>query len=75
MIICSCHTATDLVELEMVDFNVIMGMDWLASSHAMVDCRTKVVRFQFSSEPVLERVTLSPLRVGLLPTLRRGSDL
>ncbi|XP_070028751.1 uncharacterized protein [Nicotiana sylvestris] len=31
-----------------------MGMDWLASCYANVDCRTKMVRFQFPSEPVIE---------------------
>ncbi|XP_070014849.1 uncharacterized mitochondrial protein AtMg00860-like [Nicotiana sylvestris] len=38
----------------MVEFGVIMGMDWLASFHANVDCRSKIVRFQFPREPVLE---------------------
>ncbi|XP_070004967.1 uncharacterized protein [Nicotiana sylvestris] len=37
----------DLIELDMVEFDVIMGMDWLASCHANVDCRSKIVRFQF----------------------------
>src|SRR5688572_17238643 len=44
----------DLVELEMVDFDVILGMDWLFDSYASVDCRTRVVKFQFPSEPILE---------------------
>ncbi|XP_070032462.1 uncharacterized protein [Nicotiana tomentosiformis] len=38
----------------MVDFDVIMGMDLLASCYANVDCRTKMVRFQFPGEPVIE---------------------
>ncbi|XP_070056858.1 uncharacterized protein [Nicotiana tomentosiformis] len=38
----------------MVDFNVIMGMDWFASCYANVDYRTKVVRFHFPGEPVIE---------------------
>nr|XP_016440544.1 PREDICTED: uncharacterized protein LOC107766303 [Nicotiana tabacum] len=45
---------TDLVELEMVDFDVIMGMDWLKSCYATVGCRTKIVSFEFPGEPVLE---------------------
>ena len=44
----------DLVELDMVDFDVIMGMDWLASFYAMVDCRIKIVHFQFPKEVVLK---------------------
>lgn len=46
-IICSRHTSVDLVKLEMVDFDVIIGTDWLVSCYAMVDCRTQVVRFKF----------------------------
>ncbi|XP_070017152.1 uncharacterized protein [Nicotiana sylvestris] len=33
-------TMDDLVELGMVDFDVIMGMDWLYSCFAKLDCRT-----------------------------------
>nr|XP_009771985.1 PREDICTED: uncharacterized protein LOC104222450 [Nicotiana sylvestris] len=47
-------TATDLVELETVDFDVIMSMDWLESCYATVGCRTKIVSFEFHGEPVLE---------------------
>ena len=47
-------TSADLVELEMVDFDVILGMDWLHSYYASVDCRTRIVRFQFPDEPILE---------------------
>ncbi|XP_070047065.1 uncharacterized protein [Nicotiana tomentosiformis] len=38
----------------MVEFDVIMGMDWLASCYASVDCRLKMVQFQFPGEPVLK---------------------
>ena len=47
-------TMADLVELDMVDFDVILGMDWLHACYASVDCRTRVVKFQFSNEPVIE---------------------
>ncbi|XP_075103597.1 uncharacterized protein LOC142178166 [Nicotiana tabacum] len=47
-------TVADLVELEMVDLDVIMGMDWLESCYATVGCRTKIVSFEFPDEPVLE---------------------
>ncbi|XP_075111388.1 uncharacterized protein LOC142181771 [Nicotiana tabacum] len=49
-----CLTVADLVELEMLDFDVIMGMDWLESCYAKVGCRTKIVSFEFPGEPVLE---------------------
>ncbi|XP_070040030.1 uncharacterized protein [Nicotiana tomentosiformis] len=47
-------TSVDLVELVMLDFDVIMGMDWLAACYANIDCRAKLVRFHFPGEPVLE---------------------
>ncbi|KAL0453903.1 UNVERIFIED_CONTAM: Transposon Ty3-G Gag-Pol polyprotein, partial [Sesamum latifolium] len=33
----------DLVVINLRDFDVILGMDWLASNHALVDCQTKEV--------------------------------
>lgn len=44
----------DLIELEIFDFDVILGMDWLHASYASIDCRTRKVRFQLLEEPVLE---------------------
>lgn len=47
-------TSVDLAELEMVDFDVIMGMDWLETCHANVEYRTKIVRFHFPGKEVRE---------------------
>ena len=47
-------TQADLRELDMTDFDIIMGMDWLASCYAKVDCQRKIVQFHFPGEPVLE---------------------
>ena len=47
-------TSANLVELEIVDFDVILGMDWLHFCYASVDCRTRIVCFQFPDEPILE---------------------
>ncbi|KAH0643755.1 hypothetical protein KY290_033609 [Solanum tuberosum] len=47
-------TSADFVWLEMVDFDVILGMDWLHFCYASVNFRTRVVRFQFPDEPILE---------------------
>ena len=49
-------TLVDLVELDMLDFDVILGMDWLHAWFALIDCRTRVVKFQFPNEPILESV-------------------
>ncbi|KAH0637918.1 hypothetical protein KY289_037833 [Solanum tuberosum] len=40
-------TMADLVELDMVDFDVILGMDWLHACYASIDCRTRAIKFQF----------------------------
>ncbi|XP_070032356.1 uncharacterized protein [Nicotiana tomentosiformis] len=54
IVVHSRSTVAGLIELDMVEFDVIMSMDWLASCHANVDCRSKMVLFQFSREPILE---------------------
>ena len=38
----------------MVDFDVILGKDWLHSWYATVNCRTRIVRFHFLDEPIIE---------------------
>ncbi|KAH0688918.1 hypothetical protein KY289_016276 [Solanum tuberosum] len=48
------NTMADLIELDMVDFDVILGMDWLHACYASIDYRTRVVRFQIPNEPVIE---------------------
>ena len=51
----SCKvTLVDLVELDMLDFDVIIGMYWLHSCYASIYCRTRIVKFQFSNKPFLE---------------------
>ena len=36
----------DFISLEMNEFDIILGMDWLAASHANIDCRKKEVTFR-----------------------------
>uniref|UniRef100_M1DI19 Gag-pol polyprotein n=1 Tax=Solanum tuberosum TaxID=4113 RepID=M1DI19_SOLTU len=47
-------TLVDLIELEMIDYDVILGMDWLHSCYAAIDYRTRVVKFQFPNDPILD---------------------
>ncbi|XP_070039614.1 uncharacterized protein [Nicotiana tomentosiformis] len=44
----------DFIELGMVNFDVIMGMDWLYPCFAKLDSRARTVRFEFPNEPVVE---------------------
>ena len=47
-------TLVDLVELDILDFDVILLMDWLYDCFVFIDCRTMVVKFQFPNEPFLK---------------------
>ncbi|KAH0748282.1 hypothetical protein KY290_027514 [Solanum tuberosum] len=47
-------TLVDLVEIDMLDLDVILGMDWLHACFASIDCRTRIVKFQFPNEPIFE---------------------
>ena len=41
----------DLVLLDLQDFDVILGMDWLAPYHASIDCFGKRVTFSILGQP------------------------
>ncbi|XP_070007837.1 uncharacterized protein [Nicotiana sylvestris] len=47
-------TTADLIELGMVDFDVIMRMDWLYSCFDKLDCWTRTMWLEFPNEPVVE---------------------
>ncbi|KAH0652759.1 hypothetical protein KY289_030437 [Solanum tuberosum] len=47
-------TLLDLIELDMLDFDVILDMDWLHACYASIDYRTRRVKFQFPNETILE---------------------
>ena len=44
----------DLVELDILDFDILLCMDWLHACFASIDCRTRVVRFNLPNEPVVD---------------------
>ena len=41
----------DLILLELHDFDIILGMDWLATHHDLVYCFVKKVTFHILGEP------------------------
>ncbi|XP_070022772.1 uncharacterized protein [Nicotiana sylvestris] len=58
---CSCvvvfrglETRVDLLLLDTVDFDVILGMDWLSPYHAILDCHAKTVTLTLPDLPRLE---------------------
>ncbi|XP_070010166.1 uncharacterized protein [Nicotiana sylvestris] len=54
VMVCGHATTADLIDLEMVDFDMIRGMDWLYSCFAKLDCRTRVMILEFPNEPIIE---------------------
>ncbi|XP_070040575.1 uncharacterized protein [Nicotiana tomentosiformis] len=44
-------TLVDLIVLDMIDFDMLMGMDWLSSCYAIVDCHAKIVKFEIPNKP------------------------
>ena len=49
-------TRVDLVEFGMVDFDVILRIDWLHACFSSIDCQTRVVKFNFPNEHVISSV-------------------
>ncbi|XP_070025160.1 uncharacterized protein [Nicotiana sylvestris] len=52
---CSCvvsvgslETSVDLLVLDMVDFDVILGMDWLSPYHTILECHAKMMTLAMS---------------------------
>ncbi|XP_070014647.1 uncharacterized protein [Nicotiana sylvestris] len=44
-------TLADLIVLDMIDFDMLIEMDWLSSCYAIVDCHAKIVKFEIANEP------------------------
>ncbi|KAL0448766.1 UNVERIFIED_CONTAM: Transposon Ty3-I Gag-Pol polyprotein, partial [Sesamum latifolium] len=40
----------DMVVINLREFDIILGMDWLASNHAVVDCQTKEVAVEINGQ-------------------------
>ncbi|XP_070050234.1 uncharacterized protein [Nicotiana tomentosiformis] len=51
---CGYETRADLLLLDMTDFEVILGMDWLSPYHAILDFHAKVVTLAMPELPRLE---------------------
>ena len=58
------NTMANLVELDMVDFDVILGIDWLHACYASIDCRTRVAKFHIPNELVIKCSSSSAVPKG-----------
>ncbi|XP_070014986.1 uncharacterized protein [Nicotiana sylvestris] len=48
------ETRADLLLLILVDFDIILGMDWLSTHYAILDCHDKIVMLVMPSVPRVE---------------------
>lgn len=68
------NTMKNLLELDMVDYDVILDIDWLHACFASIECRTQLVKFLISNESVRMFSSSSVVPKGrVIHTLRRGS--
>ncbi|XP_070004284.1 uncharacterized protein [Nicotiana sylvestris] len=51
---CDHETREDLLLLDMTDFKIILGMDWLYPYHAILDCHAKTITLAMPELPRLE---------------------
>ena len=51
IIVVDMKTIANLIVLDMLEFDVILGKDWLAAYHATLDCHMKMVKFDPLGEP------------------------
>ncbi|XP_070041368.1 uncharacterized protein [Nicotiana tomentosiformis] len=51
---CRYETRADLLLLDMTDFEVILGMDWISLYHAILDCHAKTITLAMPELPRLE---------------------
>lgn len=48
------YTLVYLIELDILDFDVILSMDLLPFCFGSINCRTRVVTFKFPNDPTLK---------------------
>ncbi|XP_070012310.1 uncharacterized protein [Nicotiana sylvestris] len=51
---CGYETRADLLLLDMTNFEVILGMDWLSPYHTILDCHAKIITLAMLELPRLE---------------------
>nr|GEV08633.1 putative reverse transcriptase domain-containing protein [Tanacetum cinerariifolium] len=77
----------DLMPIDLVSFDVIIGMDWLAKNHAVIVCDEKIVRIPYENEilivqgdkrdkvPGVAPVARAPYRLALLKMQELSTQL
>ena len=61
----------DLVVLDMLDYKVILGMDWLTKYNACIDYRKKIIVFRPTEEEEFSFVgMINGLRTSIISALK-----
>ena len=68
-------TMTELIELDMVEFDFILGMDWLNDYYASIDCRTRVIKSQIPNYEVIEWCSSLVVPKGCFISYRKSRNL
>ena len=64
------NTYVDLIILEMVDFDVILGMTWLSPNFAILDCNAKTVTLaKTGTNPLVWEGDYTPTPVHIISFL------
>ena len=64
----------DLVKLDILDFDVVLGLHRFHACYASFDCTTVLIKFQFPNEQVLEWKRNFVVPKGLILYLFRAND-
>ena len=64
----------DLIILDMHDFDVILGMDWLEKYHATMDCFSRTITFKLKGDQAdfLIQGKRKKKQVGIISALKAG---
>nr|GEU54160.1 hypothetical protein [Tanacetum cinerariifolium] len=65
----------DLMPVELDSFDVIVGMDWLKTYHAMIVCDEKIVRVLFKNETLIIRYKSKENQLEDVPIVRDFSEV
>ncbi|XP_070039311.1 uncharacterized protein [Nicotiana tomentosiformis] len=69
---CGYETRANLLLLDMTDFEVILGMDWLPPYHVILDCHAKTITLAMPEFPRLEwKGEKVPLKVSPMKGIMR----
>ncbi|GJT80678.1 putative reverse transcriptase domain-containing protein [Tanacetum coccineum] len=64
----------NLIPIELGSFDVIVGMDWLAKNHAVIDCAEIFVRIPWGNETLIVHGDESNQGNGIVPTEDKSGE-